>query len=222
MKVFKRPIKVIILTLLSYLLDVCVMPHFQLNGVVGSASFAGLAIITVCYGKKAAFCAGMIIGILMETMLASVPVLYLLAYPIITMLCAQWFADLSERQREKRKMDLLAREDSATPRRFQTLYLDKMRDSIRRVGGLFRREDNLSPYIRIPLCAAVSMIIFNAVYMIYGYISGFGLTFSHFQRALLSVVYTVLIAAILTFPYRKFLGLLGRRDTRLMKSGEFQ
>ena len=91
MKHFVRPLRVLILTLVSYLLDVCVMRHLYIGSVTASACLAGIAIITVSYGKKAAFCAGCIIGILMECMLSSVPVLYLLSYPIITMLCAQWF-----------------------------------------------------------------------------------------------------------------------------------
>ena len=82
MKLFIRPLRVLFLTLLSYLLDVCVMRTLYIGSVTASACLAGIAIITVSYGKKAAFFSGCIIGILMECMLASVPVLHLLSYPI--------------------------------------------------------------------------------------------------------------------------------------------
>ena len=54
MKLFIRPLRVLFLTLLSYLLDVCVMRHLYIGSVTASACLAGIAIITVSYGKKAA------------------------------------------------------------------------------------------------------------------------------------------------------------------------
>ena len=58
MKLFIRPLRVLFLTLLSYLLDVCVMRHLYIGPVTGSACWAGLAVIIVSYGRKAGFCAG--------------------------------------------------------------------------------------------------------------------------------------------------------------------
>ena len=221
MKHLVRPMRVLVLTLVSYLLDVCVMKHLYIGSVTASACLAGIAIITVSYGKKAAFCAGCIIGILMETMMSSVPVLYLLSYPIITMLCAQWFSDLSDRQRERRKLAVAMDRQNGEVTRFRALYMSKLVNAGKKVVQFFRRDENLNPYLRIPLCAFTSALLFNAVLMVYGYISDFGLDSGHVFRALASSVYTVVVALVLMLPYRAFLKLLGRRNrTSFMNEGE--
>ena len=220
MKQFIRPLRVIILTLVSYLLDVCVMRHLYIGSVTANVCLAGIAIITVSYGKKAAFCAGCIIGILMECMLASVPVLYLLSYPIITMLCAQWFADLSDRQRERRKLAVAMDRQSREETRFHALYTGKVIKFFKRFVQLFRRDENMNPYLRIPLCALTEAVIFNTVPMVYGYISDFGLDSGHIMRAGASCVYTAVAAIVLMLPYRSFLKLLGRRRPLYMNEGE--
>ena len=212
MKQLIRPLRVVILTLISYLLDVCVMRHLYIGPVTANACLAGIAIITVSYGKKAAFCAGCIIGILMECMLSSVPVLYLLSYPIITMLCAQGFADLSDRQRERRKLAVAMERQNHEVTRLRALYLNKISNGVRRVVQFFRRDENMNPYLRIPLCAFTAAILFNAVQVVYGYISDFGLDSGHIFRALASSLYTVAVAIVLMLPYRAFLKVLGRRN----------
>ena len=218
MKFLIRPLRVLILTLISYLLDVCVMPHLSIGAVTASASLAGIAVITVSYGKKAAFCAGCIIGILMECMMSSVPVVYLLSYPIITMLCAQWFADLSDRQRERRKLAVaMSRQEEAT--RFRVLYLAKARDVLKKVIRFFRRDENLNPYLRIPLCAFTMSLMFNLVLIVYGYIADFGLDMGHITRAGMSCAYTAALSLILMLPYRRFLQLLGRGHRSYVSEG---
>ena len=212
MKQLIRPLRVIILTVVSYLLDVCVMQHLSIGPVTANACLAGIAIITVSYGRKAAFCAGCIIGILMECMLANVPVVYLLSYPIITMLCAQWFADLSDRQRERRKLAVAMDRQNRETTRFQALYTSKLIKLAKRIIQFFRRDENLNPYLRIPLCAFTQAFLFNSVLIIYGYISDFGLDWGHIMRALSSCIYTTVLALVLMLPYRKFLKLLGRRN----------
>lgn len=191
MTLFKRPLKALAMALLAYLLDVCVMPYLTINQVSGSVSFAMIAIVTVSYGKKAGFCMGAVIGILMEAMLASVHVLYLLLYPVIAALCAQFFGDMSERQRERRHT------------------VDNK-----------RRQDDLAPAIRIPLCAALSSLLMNIVLVVYGYLSGFGITFVQFYRTFVAVIYTVVIAVVLMLPVRYFLGIYGTRKERRQKRGE--
>ena len=220
MKQWIRPLRVIILTLISYLLDVCVMRHLYIGSVTANICLAGIAIITVSYGKKAAFCAGCIIGILMECMLASVPVLYLLSYPIITMLCAQWFADLSDRQRERRKLAVAMDRQGKEVTRFQALYTGKIIKLFKRIIQFFRRDENMNPYLRIPLCALTEAVLFNAVQMVYGYISDFGLDSGHIMRAMASCAYTMAAAIVLMIPYRAFLKLLGRRRVVYVNEGE--
>lgn len=50
--------------------------------------------------KKYAFACGAVFGILLEVMLPSLPILNLVIYPALTLLCAQIFADMSEIKRE--------------------------------------------------------------------------------------------------------------------------
>ena len=220
MKIWVRPLKVIVLTLLSYLIDVCLMPRLAVGGITGSASFAAIAVITVSYGRKAAFCSSAIIGILMETMLSSVPVLYLISYPIISMLCAQWYADLTDRQRERRKLARAGQEQPVMNSRFAAMVVKHLMNAVEIIRTLFRREDNLNPYLRIPLCAMTSSLIMNVVFLIYGYVSDFCLDWIHLMRAVFSILYTVAIALVMTLPYRWYLGLIGRRRSRWRKEAE--
>ncbi len=220
MSIWKRPLKVVLLTLLSYLIDVCLMPRLAVSGIVGSASFAAISVITVSYGRKAAFCSGAIIGILMETMLSSVPVFYLVSYPIISMLCAQWYADLTDRQRERRKLARAGQDQPVMNSRFAALLVKHMMNALDVVRRLFRREENLNPYLRIPLCALTSSAIMNIVFLIYGYASGYGLGWLHVMRSAFSVLYTVVIALVMTLPYRWCLGLIGRRRNRWRNEAE--
>lgn len=220
MSIWKRPLKVILLTFLSYLIDVCLMPRLAVNGISGSASFAAIAVITVSYGRKAAFCSGAIIGILMETMLSSVPILYLVSYPIITMLCAQWYADLTDRQRERRKLARAGQEQPVMNGRFTAMLVKRLMSVVDVLRTMFRREENLNPYLRIPLCAMTASLIMNIVFLTYGYASGFGLDWTHLMRAAFSVLYTVVIALVMTIPYRWYLGLIGRRRNRWRNEAE--
>ena len=220
MSIWKRPLKVILLTLLSYLIDVCLMPRLSVNGIVGSASFAAIAVITVSYGRKAAFCSGAIIGILMETMLSSVPVFYLVSYPIISMLCAQWYADLTDRQRERRKLARAGQDQPVMNSRFAALIVKHLLNAVDAARRLFRREENLNPYLRIPLCAMTSSAIMNIVFLIYGYASGYGLDWLHLMRSAMAVLYTVVIALVMTLPYRWCLGLIGRKRARWRNEAE--
>ncbi len=190
MSLIKRPLKALLLTLAAYLMDVCLMPYLAVSGISGSMSFAILSIITVSYGKKVAFICGAIIGLLMETMLSSVPVVYLLMYPVISTLCAQFFADMSDRQRERRR----------------TVE--------------HKRDYDLPPFIRIVACAALSAVLMHTTNLIYGYLSGHGITIGHIMRGLASVLYTVALAVLLMFPVRYFLGIYGTRKERREKRGE--
>lgn len=192
MKELKKGLKVLFVTLMAYLIQACVMEHAAIGGVKGSVLFAALAILTVSCGKKYAFCASCIIGMLMESMLSNVDALYVIAYPVITMLCAQFFADMSDRQRERRRM---------------------------LSGSRRRREGDLPAPLRIPLCAGLMELILNIVLCAYLYLTGVDLSFVHAARALASVLYTGALAILLMFPTRYFLGMYPRHKKR-KKGGE--
>ena len=93
-----RQVKLILVILLGYLAHVSVMPYIHLGDVSPSLLIATTAIVTVGYGILHGLWAGMFYGIVMETLLPTVPMLNLLFYPISALLCAVFFADRSEAQ----------------------------------------------------------------------------------------------------------------------------
>ena len=82
MNELKKGGKALLLTVLAYLLQVCVMQHLAIGGIIPSMLFAMLAILIVSCGKKYAFCASCITGMLMESMVSNVAALYVIAYPV--------------------------------------------------------------------------------------------------------------------------------------------
>lgn len=91
-----RQLKLILMVLLGYLVQVSIMPYLQVNGVTPSMLMAMIAIVTVGYSLFHGLWTGMVYGIVMETMLPTVPMLNLLFYPIVSLLCGAIFSDKSE------------------------------------------------------------------------------------------------------------------------------
>lgn len=206
-----KVLKALLITVLAYLFQACVMQYFAIGGISGSVIFAALAILTVSLGKKYTFCASCIIGMLMESMLSNVPGMYIIAYPVIAMVCAQFFADMSDRQRERRRMinDIRRnrRGEGKGPRRLLT----------RLTGGY--RDGDLPAHLRIILCAGLMDLIMNIVMVAYMYLIGVELSFIHLGRALLAVAYTMALALLLMGPVRYFLGMYPHRKKRI-RGGE--
>ena len=93
-----RQAKLILVILVGYLAHVSIMPYINVSGTSPSLLIATAAIVTVGYGILHGLWAGMFYGIVMETLLPTVPMLNLLFYPISALLCAVFFADRSEAQ----------------------------------------------------------------------------------------------------------------------------
>lgn len=201
-----KVLKAFLITLAAYLVQVCVMQYFAVGGICGSVLFAVLAILTVSLGKKYAFCASCIIGMLMESMLSNVPGLYIIAYPVISMICATFFADMSDRQRERRRMINDIRRSRQSERSGARRFLS-------RLTGAYRDGD-LPAHLRIVLCAGLMDLILNIVMVAYMYLIGVDMSFTHVGRALASVAYTMALAVLLMGPVRYFLGMYIRRRRR--------
>ena len=90
-----RQLKLILLILLGYLCQVSIMPYLRVGDVTPSLLIAVTAIVTVGYGMLRGLWTGMFYGILMETMLPTVPMLNLLFYPVSALFCSAFFADKS-------------------------------------------------------------------------------------------------------------------------------
>ena len=206
MKSIKRGLKALALILLSYLFQACVMEHLAIRGVAGSMVFAMLAVLTVSCGKRYAFCASCLVGMLMESMLSSVSGLYVIAYPVITMLCAQSFADMSDRQLERRRMAMENRKAIRSQKGRKERWWN-------RLPGRNRTGD-LPAHLRIPLCAAAMDLILNVVLCVYMYLIGEELSLIHAARTVISVLYTAALAVVVMVPARYVMGMYPRRKKR--------
>ena len=197
MKALKRALKALAVTLLAYLVQVCAMKYLTFQGIYGSVVFAALAVIIVSCGKKYAFCASCLTGMFMECMLSSVPALYVIAYPIITMFAAQSFADMSDRQLERRRVIIESRQVRISEGKGKDHWWDHFM--------LRYRDSDLPPAVRIPLYAVLTA---------YMYLIGEELTLTHLSRILVSLIYTLLLALILMVPLRYVLGMYKKRKPR--------
>ena len=93
-----RQVKLVLVILVGYLAHVSIMPYVNIGGVSPSLLIATTAIVTVGYGMLRGLWTGMFYGIVMETLLPTVPMLNLLFYPISALICGLFFADRSEAQ----------------------------------------------------------------------------------------------------------------------------
>ena len=97
---FLRQLRLLIVLLLGYLFQVCVLPSYPIADVTPSLIFAVIAIITVGYGKLRALWVGAFYGIILETMMPTISLLNLALYPIAALFCSAFFSDRSETQLE--------------------------------------------------------------------------------------------------------------------------
>ena len=65
----------------------------------------------------------------------------------------------------------------------------------------------LPPHIRTVLSALVSIAVFETVHLVYIYLIGIRPDFGHYSRALISILYTTLLAGLLQFPIRRWFGI---------------
>lgn len=93
-----RQVRLCLVILLGYLGHVSMMPYLQIGGMSPNLVIATIAIVTVGYGMLRGLWAGMFYGIVMETMLPTVPMLNLLFYPVCSLLGGVFFADRSAAQ----------------------------------------------------------------------------------------------------------------------------
>ena len=196
-----RFLKALTVIFVFYLMHVVVMPHLKIAGSMPNLLMVSIAVMTVSYGKLYAFIAGAVTGILMDAMAMTIPLFYLLIYPVLALLCAQIFADMSDIKREMRRIRLAQRksEDAsgiqAPGRRF------RFRIRIRRES-----PQDLDPHLRITLNAVALVLLYEGVMMAYIALGGIRIGFGHLLRALYVTLYTAL-CSLTMFPARAFLGL---------------
>lgn len=202
--------KVLFLILLFFLLQTVVMPHLKISGIMPNLLMVIIAIMTVSYGKLYAFISGAVTGILLEAMSYSIPLFYLLIYPVLALLCAQVFADMSDVKREMRRIREAQRQSERAAQVTSAYAKRKFRIKIR-----LRRDSpyDLNAHLRILLNALMLVILFEGVMLLYIALSGVVITFNHFLRMLYAAAYTAL-CCLSMFPVRAWLGLYKRRPRR--------
>lgn len=93
-------------------------------------------------------------------------------------------------------------------------FSDKSERKLEEERTTGRRSVRLNAHIRTPLCAALSVIVFEAVHLLYIYLSGVAPDSGHMLRALIDVAYSTVIAGILQFPIRLWMGIYKLKKAR--------
>lgn len=180
---FGKLLKVLILTLLTYLLQATAAQYMSVWDIAPNVALALIAVASVCLGRKYTFAMSLAVGYLLEIMLPMMDYMSMALYPISAMLGAFVFSDKSERKLEEERT-------------------------------MGKRSIQLNPHIRTPLCAGLSVAVFEGVNLMYIYLSGVALDGGHWGRALVCVVYSTLIAGVVQFPIRKWLGIYKLKKAR--------
>ncbi len=94
------------------------------------------------------------------------------------------------------------------------LFSDKSERKLEEERSTGKRPFLLNAHIRTPLCAAVSVLIFEGVNLFYIYLNGVTLGGGHILRAFIDIVYTALIAGVSQFPIRWWLGVYKLKKAR--------
>ena len=202
---FPRPARALILIIVFYLIQVCIVPYFEPFGISPNLLMVIIAILTVSFGKKYAFVSSAIIGILLESMLQNLRSFYVLIYPTLALIFAQVFADMTEMQREIKRINITKNDHGsahATGR-----FGQKKRFILR-----FKRNtaDDLNPHLRILLNAICLTASFHMIMLAYHILNGVNIQFYHIVNILSSTFYTA-ICSLLMFPVRFMLGMYPKK-----------
>ena len=198
-------LRVLALILLFYLLQVAVVPHLGVFGVMPNLLMVIIAIMTVSYGKQFAFITGAVIGIILESMAVSIPLLYVVIYPVLALLCAQVFADMSDVKREMRRIKEAQRQSEAAAEIKAPYARPRFKIRLKRTSPY-----DLNPHLRIFLNVLMLTALYEGIMIIYVALGGVTVNFGHFQRAFAAIVYSG-IASVLMFPTRALIGMYTRR-----------
>lgn len=207
--------KVGFLVLLSYLIQVAVMPHLKIAGVVPNVMMVCVAVLTVSLGKKYAFASGAVFGILLDSLATNLETLNLVIYPALALLCAQIFADMSDIKRELLRIRIAQRQAERGAANITRHYQRRhFKLTLRRMTA-----DDMEPHLRILLNSLMLTALFEVVLMIYFALGGVSIGLPHLRRLMITLIYTAL-TCVLMFPARLFLGMYKRRGKKQSADGQ--
>ncbi len=102
----KTTFRITLAILLSYILQTSVLPRVLTLDIQPDIMLATLVVLTLNGDRYRGFCAGACVGLLMDAMIGTLPVLYLLTYPLVGYAAAtispQLFMRLPEPKRFKK------------------------------------------------------------------------------------------------------------------------
>ncbi|HSK69515.1 MAG TPA: hypothetical protein VLA21_09675 [Candidatus Limnocylindria bacterium] len=193
------------LILLFYLLQAVVMPHLKVFGVMPNLLMVLIAILTVSYGKLFAFISSATIGIMLESMARTIPLFYVLIYPVLGLVCAQLFADMTDIQREYRRIRDAQRQNETVKQLAAPFMKGRLRLRLRR-----DTSRDVNAHLRILLNALLLCVLYDGIMLVYIALRGIPVTGTHLLRTFWSLAYTA-VCCLMMFPARAFLGLYRRK-----------
>lgn len=85
-------------------------------------------------------------------------------------------------------------------------FADKTEKRLEYERSIGKPGRNINAYLRTLLCAATNILIYEIVNVVYIYLGGTTLDWSHISKALADIVLTVLTTGVIMLPIRRFLG----------------
>ncbi len=85
-------------------------------------------------------------------------------------------------------------------------FADKSAARLQYERSVGKAGRNRSPMVRTVLCAAINVVIYEIVNLVYMYLSGAEFSLRMIERGLTDVLSTTVLTALLMIPLRKFLG----------------
>ena len=86
------------------------------------------------------------------------------------------------------------------------IFSDKSSRQLEYERSLGRSGRNVTPFLRMPLCAALNTIVYEVVNVTYIYLREGAIAGNAIGRAVLNVVLTTLLTIILMYPVRRMMG----------------
>ena len=94
-------------------------------------------------------------------------------------------------------------------------FSDKSERKLEEERTADKRTKTLNPHLRTPLCALLSVLVFESVHLLYIYLNGVTWDQGHIARALINVLYTTVLSAALQVPVRWWFGMYPKREKRM-------
>lgn len=94
------------------------------------------------------------------------------------------------------------------------MFSDKSERKLEEERSTGRRSLVLNAHLRTPLCAAVSVLVFEVVNLVYIYLSGVTIDGGHISRALINILYSAVLSGAMQFPIRWWLGIYKLKRVR--------